>query len=63
MVFSLTKTIHPTYIRSKFTMHTMQKNTTLYRNRNGKKVDRNLTFQERALNVPSLLLEQYNGNK
>ena len=28
--------------------------------RRDKEFDRNLTFQERAPNVPSLLLEQYN---
>ena len=32
----------------------------LMQNRNEKKVDRNLTFLERARIVPSLLLDQYN---
>ena len=38
------------------------RNTTWYRIRKDKEVDRNLTFQERAHNVSSLLLEQYNGS-
>ena len=57
----ISKTIHTTYSRLKFTMHIRQYNITWCRTRKDKEVDKNLTFQERTPNVLSLLLEQYNG--